>query len=207
MALLKAWGTRDGGRNAASDERTAARDASGSALLHLDAATGTVRLAHPEAGLEEGGFLKGYALDAGRKVAVARGAQHGWADFGGQVLAWGTPKRVDIADPQERQAIRVSVLLTEGSLSTSGCSERGRHILDPRTGSPCEAWGSVSVVAASGLEADILSTALYVLGPDQGLAWAETNQVAVLFLLNHGPVRMSRAFAALHPSLFSGDTQ
>lgn len=205
MALLKVWGVREGGRMPGPDERSAAMEASGAALLELDEVAGTARLRHPNAGLEEGAFLKGYALDAGRRVALAMGVRNGWADLGGQILVWGTPKRVAIADPLKRGTGRASVLLTEGSLSTSGCSERGRHILDPRTGTPCEAWGSVSVVAPSGFDADVLSTALYVLGPEAGLAWAEAHHVPALFLPNHGNARMSSGFAALRPTFFHGD--
>ena len=205
MALLKAWGTREGGRIPGPDERAAAMEASGIALLELDEAAGTVRFRHPQAGLEEGAFLKGYGLDAGRRVAIAKGVRNGWADFGGQILVWGTPKRVAIADPVHRLKTRASILLAEGSLSTSGCAERGRHILDPRTGRPCDAWGSVSVIASSGFDADVLSTALYVLGPEAGLAWAKAQRVPALFLLNDGSARMSPGFAALHPTFIPGD--
>jgi thiamine biosynthesis lipoprotein len=57
------------------------------------------------------------------------------------------------------------------------------------------------VVAAEGLSADVLSTALYVLGPDQGLAWAERHEVAAAFFLNDGQIRMTRAFQSFHPTL------
>lgn len=204
MALLKAWGSREGGRVPSPEERAAALAASGIAQLDLDEATGTVRLRHPQAGLEEGAFLKGYALDAGRRVALALGARSGWVDFGGQILAWGAPKRVAIADPRQRRTTRASLLLRDGSLSTSGCSERGGHLLDPRTGKPCTAWGSVSVVAASALEADVLSTALYVLGPDAGLEWANRHHLPALFLLNDGGLRTSPGFDALRPHFFHG---
>lgn len=207
MALLRAWGTRDGGRIPSTEERLEAQRASGVALLELDSTAATVRLLSSRAGLEEGAFLKGYALDAVRRKALALGVRQGWADFGGQILSWGTGKKVDIAGPKQRLAAKASVLLSDGSLSTSGCSERGRHILDPRTGLPCEAWGSVSVAAASALDADILSTALYVLGPEVGPAWAEANHVSALFLLNDGGVRMTPGFKALRPTFFNGVQQ
>jgi thiamine biosynthesis lipoprotein len=108
---------------------------------------------------------------------------------------------VDIADPQDRQRTRCTFVLKAASLSCSGTSERGRHILDPRSGEPCPAWGSTAIVAADGLSADVLSTALYVLGPDRGLAWAERHEVAAAFLLNDGQIRMSRAFQSLNPTL------
>jgi thiamine biosynthesis lipoprotein len=117
------------------------------------------------------------------------------------VLAWGRPTTVDIADPRDRQKTRCTLVLLEASLSCSGTSERGRHILDPRTGEPCPAWGSTAVVATDALSADVLSTALYVMGPAAGLAWAEAQAVAAAFLLNDGSVRMSTAFRALRPTL------
>lgn len=198
MALLQAWDIRQGGRTPGAGALAAARRASGQALLELDHQQGTARLLNPVAGVEEGGFLKGYALDAMRKTSDA---PSGWIDFGGQLLAWGRPLIVDIADPQERQKTRCTLVLAEASLSCSGTSERGRHILDPRTGEPCSAWGSTAVVATDALSADVLSTALYVLGPEAGLAWAERQAVAAAFLLNDGSVRMSTAFRALRPTL------
>jgi thiamine biosynthesis lipoprotein len=58
------------------------------------------------------------------------------------------------------------------------------HVLDPRTGEPVPAWGSVTVVAEDPAVADMLSTALLVLGPDAGERWAKDRKdVAVLFLI------------------------
>ena len=55
--------------------------------------------------------------------------------------------------------------------------------MDPRTGRAVPPWGSVTVVAADPLVADILSTALFVMGPDEGMAWARgRSDVAALFL-------------------------
>ena len=201
MALMQAWGIRQGGRTPDQDTLAKARTASGHSLLSLNPRQGTACLLHPQAGIEEGGFLKGYALDAMRAVS---GTPSGWLDFGGQVLAWGRPMRVDIADPRDRRR-RVCTLLLEGaSLSCSGTSERGRHILDPRSGQPCPAWGATAVVAPDGLSADVLSTALYVLGPEEGLAWAERHGVAAAFLLNDGSLRMTQRFHRLKPVLSPG---
>ena len=195
-ALLGAWGVRHGGTTPTPEALAAAREASGAGLLRLDAGAGTAQLGHAAAGIEEGGFLKGYALD--RMKAVA-GCPGGLLDFGGQLLAWGPTVEAAIADPRERQRARLFIQLNNASLSTSGTSERGRHILDPRTGQPCEGWGSVAVVAPTGLAADILSTALYVLGPHAGLAYAEREGVAAAFLLHGGTIRLSPAFQRLHP--------
>jgi len=191
--LLAAWGIRSGGRVPSPGELDRARRASGSALLDLG--PGRARLLDPEAALEEGGFLKGYALDAARRAAAGT---TGWLDFGGQILTWGAPREVAVADADDRRATRLKRSLPDGmSLAASGCAERGRHILDPATGRPCPDWGSVAVAAGSGLEADVLSTALYVMGPDRGLRWASEHGTAAAFLLHGGEVRETRAFAAL----------
>jgi len=85
-----------------------------------------------------------------------------------------------------------TLLLRDRSAATTGASERyvkidGRrvgHVLDPRSGAPVPAWGSVTVVAADPLAADALSTALFVLGPEAGLAWAMRHDgVEALFLV------------------------
>lgn len=199
-ALVKAWGLREGGRRPTAEELTRARAASGASRLRLDVQECTAQLLHPDAGLEEGAFVKGYALDAARRAAEAHGAAIGLLDFGGQLLAWGRVAEVEVAHPRDRHRAAARLRLDNASLSTSGCSERGRHLLDPRSGEPCPNWGAVSVVSPSALDADILSTALYVLGPDHGLAWAEARGLAALFLPNHGPARMTTAFRRLNPT-------
>ena len=198
-ALIRIYGLR--GARALPDPEVLqrARAASGSRLLSLDLEKGTARLLDPAAGLEEGGFLKGYALDKARTAARQLAAHSGLLDFGGQLLAWGTPRRVFIADSRDRQSERLVLWLRDASLSTSGCAERGRHILDPRSGELCPDWGSVSVVMPSGLDADVLSTALYVMGPDLGLAWADRHRIPALFLPHGQAPRASEAFTALHP--------
>lgn len=194
--LIEAWGLRAGLRVPSPEILTAARAASG--LDHLQEGPGGLQLTDG-AWLEEGGFLKGHALDLMREKLVKGGATAGLLDFGGQLLVWGAAKAVSLADPKDRQRPRLSFRLRNASVSTSGASERGRHILDPRTGQPCEAWGSAVALRPTGLEADIFSTALYVMGPDRGLAWAEAHGVAAAFLLNDGTVRLTAPFRALYP--------
>jgi thiamine biosynthesis lipoprotein ApbE len=48
------------------------------------------------------------------------------------------------------------------------------HVLDPRTGRPVPAWGSVTVVAQDPFVADLLSTAVFAMGPDSGAAFADS---------------------------------
>lgn len=197
--LLSAYGVRAGGRLPSGTELAQARAASGAKYLRLSFQSGTARL-DQGAGIEEGGFVKGYALDRMQDQLIHAGSSSVYLDFGGQLLVYGKAMEVSIADPKDRTRSRLSVSLFNASLASSGLSEHGHHIVDPRTGLLCEDWGSVSVIAASGLDADCLSTALYVMGPEHGLAWAKLHDVAAIFLRNDGQARMSPAFESFHPT-------
>jgi thiamine biosynthesis lipoprotein len=101
---------------------------------------------------------------------------------------------VALSAPDDRHRPTLRFVLARGSLSSSGTSEHGRHIIDPKTGLRSAAWGSVSVVAADGLTADILSTALFVLGPERGVAWADAHDVEAVFQRpGRPPLRSRRA--------------
>lgn len=192
--LVAAWGLRTGGGSPSPEALETARGASGRHHLELDVPGRRVRLRHPQAAVEEGGFLKGLALDEARAVA---GTPSGLLDFGGQVLAWGPPRSVAVAHPGRRDRALFHVTLANASLAVSGCSERGAHLLDPRTGRPAADWGAAAVVHPSAFEADALSTALFVMGPEAGHRWAAARNLAAAFLLHDGTRRCTPAFARL----------
>jgi thiamine biosynthesis lipoprotein len=145
---------------------------------------------------EEGAFGKGYAID--RMMAIVAGPLR--INFGGQIAVRGTA-RVTIADPERRDIPVVALTLRDASLSTSSGSEktfeiggvRFTHIIDPRTGQALPPRGSVSVIARSAFDADVLSTALYVMNVDEGLRWADAHGIAALFITHQHEVRPSAA--------------
>ncbi len=144
---------------------------------------------------EEGAFGKGYALD---RMLARITADEAMIDFGGQLAVRGE-LRVSIADPSDRRRPVLALTMRDGSLSTSSGSEKtfevnGRrfsHIIDPRTGEALPPRGSVSVIADDALTADILSTAIYVMGEDEGLRWADGNGVAAIFIDPDHNIRLS----------------
>jgi thiamine biosynthesis lipoprotein len=146
---------------------------------------------------EEGAFGKGYAID---RMLARMNAPAVVIDFGGQLGIRGT-MRVTIADPRERRRPVLAFTLIDASLSTSSGSEKtfeagGRlfsHLIDPRTGEALPPRGSVSVIAAAALTADILSTALYVMGEEEGLRWARDHEVAAIFINTANHIRVSPA--------------
>lgn len=133
-----------------------------------------------------GGIGKGYAID--RAVALLR--QRGFADFmiqaGGDLyvagLNNGQPWTLGIRDPRgPADRVFATIEMGDGTFSTSGDYERfflrnGRryhHLLDPNVGEPARLTRSVTIVSNSALLADALSTGVFVLGPEQGMALVE----------------------------------
>lgn len=189
--LVRAYNFRAAPRLPTRTELQRALRQSGVGGFTLDAST--CRLTRiTDAGLEEGAFGKGEALDRVR-ARVPRGS---WmVDLGGQVAVQGHPLdgntwEVAIAGPRDRSRALFSIALTRGSIATSGGSERDAivggqrisHILDPRTGRPAAFDGSVAVWHERALVADILSTALFVMGPAEGGVWADARGIAACFL-------------------------
>ncbi|HET7435598.1 MAG TPA: FAD:protein FMN transferase, partial [Thermoanaerobaculia bacterium] len=137
--------------------------------------------------IEEGAFGKGYALD---RMLARIHSREALIDFGGQLAMRGTYE-VSIADPARRDEPVLAFTMSDGSLSTSSGSEKPGHILDPRDGQSLPPRGSVSVIANDALTADILSTALYVLGEDDGLRWANDRGIAAIFIAPNRTIRLS----------------
>lgn len=189
-ALVDVWDLRGSGRVPSPDELRAARSASGRSGVHVDPSTGAVTRHAHAAWLDAGGFGKGAALRQARVKLTAHGVRAAVLDLGGQVTAFGPePLTLSVAHPADRDTPAFRLEVADASVATSGQSERAvavdgerlGHILDPRDGRPVPAWGSVTVVAPDPLTADVLSTALYVMGPDTGLEWATEREVAALF--------------------------
>lgn len=190
--LVKAWGLRSRGRIPGAAELLRARTATGVRLFSFEESpsssssgssspSGTITRLESGAGIDEGAWGKGWALDRAADAALAAGASSVVLDLGGQVLARGEETPVAVAHPRDRARVVATLRLKDASASTSGNSERGLvvdgrrigHLLDPRAGEPAPDFGSVTVVAPSALVADVLSTALFVLGPKDGMALSE----------------------------------
>jgi thiamine biosynthesis lipoprotein len=84
------------------------------------------------------------------------------------------------------------VSLKDAGIATSGNyryffdynGRRYSHRIDPRTAEPISsALAAVTVIAPEAMHADALATALTVLGPDEGLEYAQRHDIAALFIL------------------------
>jgi thiamine biosynthesis lipoprotein len=216
-SLIDVWGLRREGRQPGDGELRAARAAAGLEHLSVDSEACTVTR-RTAVTLDAGGFGKGEALD--RVRAAERGRSGAWfIDFGGQMAVDGAASEgawtVGIAHPARRGTSVLELALAAGSLATSGGSERDLllddgvrigHVLDPRSGRPVSRAASVTVWHESAFVADVLSTALYVMGPDDGLAWASARGIAACFIAPVGgsgeaAFRATAAFEARFPRM------
>ncbi len=175
--LLRCWGFRRRRAEPPSEtEIAAARRSVGLEKVRFCDAERSVFFTVPGMELDLGGIAKGYAVDRAFRAARAMTDGALLVDVGGNLrlrAASGPIFRVGIRDPLGGEGAAVAVSCAEGAVSTSGGYERfvvynGKrypHILDPATGHPAAgAMLAVTVFAPSALEADWMSTAVFLRG-------------------------------------------
>lgn len=152
------------------------------------------------------GIAQGFATDQVRKRLAAHGIQHALIDTGefGAVgrNRKGEPWKVGIQHPRVKDSHISRAFLDNRCIATSGDyattfsdDRKAHHIFDPRTGHSPTSFQSVTVMADSGLEADALSTAIFVLGIEKGMGLIEgTSGADALFVLKDGRVKATRNF-------------
>lgn len=133
-------------------------------------------------GIDIGSVGKGYGADHTVSALKKAGAEAGVVSFGGNVALFGTkdgqPFRIGIRDPEGNSDSYLGILtLTDTSVVTSGAYERYfeytgtvyHHLLDANTGYPRKSdLLSVTAVCCDGAQADLMATALWLMGGDAG---------------------------------------
>lgn len=215
--LVNAWGFGPGGEvEAPGDARVAElREQVGYALLELDPVARTVSKRRPGVYVDLSAIAKGYAVDEVAEALDDLGLENYMIEVGGEVRTSGhngegDPWRIGIERPAEgTRQVHTVVPLSGLAMASSGDyrnyterdGERISHTIDPRTGRPVpHLVASVTVIHHNCAHADALATALTVLGPDEGLAFAEQIGLPVLFLIHAEDgleERTSSAFEAM----------
>ncbi len=171
----------------------------------VELSPGRVRLG-PNQAITLNGIAQGFAADRVCDVLRAHGIEHALVNTGefGPIGTKpnGDPWKLGIQHPRTRDALVALTALDGRFLATSGdyetafCDDFTRHhIFDPASGRSPTTLSSVSVLAPSGIEADALSTAIFVLGPERGLELAASRErVDVLLVLRSLETRMTAGF-------------
>jgi thiamine biosynthesis lipoprotein len=146
------------------------------------------------------GIAQGFAADRVRDVLRSYGIRYALANTGEFAALRHKPEgkdwQIGIQHPRVPEAYIALAALDDRFLATSGDYETkfsedfsNHHIFDPATGRSPTTLSSATVIAPTGLEADALSTAIFVLGPDRGLKLASARRgVEVLMVLKNGEV-------------------
>jgi len=216
-ALIDLWGFGPHGRPHLpdGDAIVAAQARCGWKRIRID----RVRACQPGGvRLDFSSIAKGFAVDKVSAHLHALGRPDHLVEIGGELSGHGTkpdgsPWWVALETPQSdeklTEANEAIVALHGFAIATSGDSQRyverdGRrlsHTIDPRTGYPAsDDLASVSVLHRRCMHADALATALAVLGPEDGFAFATDHHVAARFVVRRAAgldIKMTPAMLAM----------
>jgi thiamine biosynthesis lipoprotein len=170
----------------------------------------TVTITDPEMKLDVGAIAKGYAVEMVARALEEKGISGYILNIGGNVRAVGAkadgePWTVGLENPMEDEdkPYIAYLSLTKEALVTSGSyqryyvvdGKRYHHIIDPETLMPSEGFTSVSVLCESSAMGDALSTALFCMSLEEGMALVESlEDVEVMWVLTDGTKQASSGF-------------
>lgn len=152
------------------------------------------------------GIAQGFAADQAMTALRKNGIEHGLVDTG-EVAPLGTKEdgeewTAGIQHPREAEAYVALARLDGRCLATSGDyatafspDRKYNHLFDPRTGRSPDELSSVSIAAPTAMQADALSTAVFVLGAERGLALVEKiESVDALLVTKNGRIVATPGF-------------
>jgi FAD:protein FMN transferase len=146
---------------------------------HIDvdasAARASIYIRDPEAALDLGGIAAGYGVDRAVDVLREWGVRSAYINVGGDIFALGTaaddePWQVGVRSPADADQLIATIPLEDGAIATTGDYEQGynyrgrryHHVMDPQRAEPrVSALHTVTIVAASCIDADAASTAVF----------------------------------------------
>jgi len=172
----------------------------------------TVFLREPGMAIGLGGIAKGYAVDSAMSLMDKMGIKNIIIKAGGDMRVQGTVGkklwRIGIRNPRKKGQLLANLPLKDISISTSGDYEHFfvkdgvlyHHIIDPRTGYPARLCRSVTILGPDTMTTDSLSTAIFVLGPERGMALVEALPgIEAIIVDNKGERRSSKGVSGMEP--------
>ena len=153
----------------------------------LDGKNNSVWLKKNGMKIDLGGIGKGCAVEAARGKLKARGEKKALIDMRSSIAVIGGPWKIGLQDPQKAGQTMGTIILNDGdALSTSGQYEQPGHIVDPRTGKKTGGCLGVTVITADAGLADALTTAIFVMGPEQGMALLKKTNTRGIIIAKSG---------------------
>jgi thiamine biosynthesis lipoprotein len=175
-----------------------ARNSVGFEKLDTDCSVPAIRKALPGVSIDFSAFAKGFAVDKTAELLDDNAIGNYLVEIGGELCATGHNAdskawaiAIEKPDPASR-SVQSVVRVTGHCMATSGDYRnffehdgiRYSHTIDPATGQPVRHdTASVTVIADSAANADGIATALLVMGADNGMAYADSANLAAYFLV------------------------
>jgi thiamine biosynthesis lipoprotein len=167
---------------------------------HVRIENGTVSFDRPGTRIGIDGVAKGWIIDALYHALRAKGYEDVLVNIGGDLRTSGRDERGEprvfrVADPFDITRTACEIEIQDLAVATSGNyirfteadGVRRGHIVDPRSGRQPVFDGSVTVLTRDAAMADALATALFVMGPEEGMGFAErTPGVDAIFVTRDG---------------------
>jgi thiamine biosynthesis lipoprotein len=153
--------------------------------VELNESKQTIYLKNEQTQIGLGGIAKGYAIDRAAQVIRKAGFEVFYINAGGDLYASSGSQskrwKVGVQDPDDSNELIALIPIANAAVATSGDYERYfekngiryHHIIDPATGQPARLARSVTIISARAYLADALATAVFVLGPKNGMALIE----------------------------------
>jgi len=121
-------------------------------------------------GFDPTGLVKGWATEQALGIVQLAGVEAAIINAGGDIAVCGAPKgsqkwRIGVRHPWRPESL-ACVLEIDRAVATSGCYERGPHLINPRDGRMLFRTASATVVGPSLSLCDALATALVVAEDD-----------------------------------------
>jgi thiamine biosynthesis lipoprotein len=165
--------------------------------LVLDGENKTVKFAVEGMRLDLGAIAKGYAIDMAVEAMKKSGAIGGMVDVGGDIRCFGKPKAgnkcwlIGLQDPAAQGNLLLKLEMLDTAMATSGDYQRfvlieGQkfsHIFDPALSTSAEKLSSVTIIAPTAMQADILATTVSVIGKEKGLKLIESTPDAEAIII------------------------
>ena len=180
--------------------------------IEIDRERLTVYINDPKAAINVGAICKGYVAERCAELLEEKGIGSYVLNFGGNIRAVGTKPNGEgwvtgITDPQDPDGGFVTrITLSDASCVTSGSYQRYftvenknyHHIIDKDTLYPSEYFTSVSVITPDSALADALSTALFSMSFEEGLALCRTiGGVEAIWIDLNGEMRSTEGIDAI----------
>ncbi len=216
-SVLSLWhdAREDGGYIPSSDALAQAAEHISFDCLEIDKANSTVRITDKDASIDVGALGKGYATEIAAQALSDKGVTSYVLNIGGNIRIIGKKPNGDgwktgIKNPKDTSTYSKYIIISDTSCVTSGDYERYftvggvkyHHIIDKDTLMPASYFSSVTVIAKNSGLADALSTALFSMSYEDGLALLERiGGVDALWILPDGTTLTTDGFKSLETEL------